>query len=60
MNFFIYLQVAGSIIGKGGQNITKLRSQVSIFFVLIGFVLRFRKRKEKQFFCTMKMSSTHI
>lgn len=25
-NFF---QVAGSIIGKGGQNITKLRSQVS-------------------------------
>lgn len=27
------LQVAGSIIGKGGQNITKLRSQVSIINV---------------------------
>lgn len=26
------LQVAGSIIGKGGQNITKLRSQVSRCF----------------------------
>lgn len=39
----VLLQVAGSIIGKGGQNITKLRSQVSLLLVSFVDYLLFRR-----------------